>query len=41
MWEGITRISRGGGVDKELHEMLAVLDYSGSVPSGGVMRWVT
>ena len=36
VWEGITRIRRGGGGDKELHEMLAVMDYSGSVPSRGV-----
>ena len=34
VWEGITRISRGGGGgDKELHEMLSVMDYSRSVPS--------
>ena len=31
----------GRSGDKVLHEMLAVMDYSGSVPLRGFMRWVT
>ena len=31
----------GRSGDKELHEMLAVMDYSGSVPLRVFMRWVT
>ena len=31
----------GGGGVKELHEMLAVVAYSGSVPSRGFVTWVT
>ena len=32
---------KGGGGIKELHEMLAVVAYSGSVPSRGFVTWVT